>query len=173
MFLIVQQKSALNTYQQWSGVSGSGGVTMWPGLRAYNVMYAENAIDPTGRFYSSSITSFHTIIGGAVNTEYIDLTVAASHDITPTVPSCSAKQKKNVSFTVKGTFSKSIANGKQISILAIKGGTQKSFGGAIKSNKYSAKVKLSKGTWTLYALFSGNATFAANDSLAGKVVTVK
>jgi hypothetical protein len=175
-FLILQQKSALSTLQQWSATTGGGGAYSWPGMRTYSVTYLESAIDPTGRFYAAdSTTGWHSVVGGTTTTTYVDLSPAgSSREVTPSVPATKkSTQKKNKYFTVTGTFSKPLANGKQITILAVKGSVRKTFAGKIKSNKYSASVKLAKGTWKLYALFGGNATFAANDSLSGKTVTTK
>jgi hypothetical protein len=174
-FLILQQKSGSNTLQQWSGTTGGAGSAAWAGLRTFGVTYLESAIDPTGRFYAAdSATGWHSLVGGTTLTTFIDLVPAgASREITPTVPACKTPRTRNKYFAVTGAFTKPIANGTQLKILAVKGGTTKTFSGKIKSNKYSSSVKLSKGTWKLYALFKGNATFAPNDSLLGKTVVVK
>jgi hypothetical protein len=153
------------------------GLNVWPGLRPQNVVWQASAIDPTARFWSgSSDGGWVAYTGNTVNTVAIQLSPAgSSREITPTVPAAKYSEKRNKAFGVTGKFldNKPIANGSQIKILAVKGGTSKTFNGKIKSNKYSASVKLGKGTWTLYALFGGNATYAANDSLTGKTVKVK
>ncbi|MDR3685960.1 MAG: carboxypeptidase-like regulatory domain-containing protein [Coriobacteriia bacterium] len=173
-FVIVQQKDGSGHLQQWSATTGSDGAAAFSGLPWSAVTYKESAIDPTGRFYAGDASSSFAAIIGGVNPIYIDLSPAgASREITPTVPAAKYSEKKNVAFSATGGFSKSLSSGSQIKILAVKGGTSKTFGGKIKSNKYKVSVKLAKGTWTLYALFGGNSTFAANDSYAGKSVKVK
>ena len=175
--IILQEKDSGTTHVTTQhGMTPGNGVNVWPGLRPQNVLWEASAIDPTARFWSgSSDGGWVAYTGGTVNTVAIQLSPAgASREITPTVPFVSKpSQKRNKAFGVSGAFTKALSNGSQIKILAVKGSTTKTFNGKIKSNKYSSSVKLGKGTWTLYALFGGNATFAANDSLTGKSVKVK
>jgi hypothetical protein len=179
IFTIVQQKDSVNNVRQWSAVTNGSGWSQTSGLLSGATwpQYTASGIDPTGRFYSYPMSgnTWGPIVGGTTTAAYLEMRPAgASREITPSVPaSKKTNRSANVSFTVYGNFSKSLANGKQIKILAVKGSTQKVFAGTIKYNKYSAKVKLKKGTWTLYALFTGNSQFAANDSLVGKVYKVK
>jgi hypothetical protein len=174
-FIMLQQKSGVGTVQQWSATTGGAGTAAWSALRTFSVTYKESAIDPTGRFYAGdSSAGWHAVVGGATTVTYAELFPAgASREITPTVPAAKSSQKRGRSFKVTGKFSKSIANGSQIKVLAVKGSTTKTFGGKIKSGGYSANVKLAKGTWKLYALFGGNSAYAANDSLNSKTVKVK
>jgi hypothetical protein len=176
IFVIMQQKDASNNVHQWSATTGGNGAVAFGGLLPGTTYpkYKESGIDPTGRLYSTDASDWHTLTGGATTLTYLDMVAAgASREITPSVPSTKYTHKKNKKFGVSGTFSKAIANGTQIKILAVKGSTQKVFSGKIKSSKYSSTVKLGKGYWTLYALFKGNSTFAANDSLLGKAIHVK
>ena len=83
-----------------------------------------------------------------------------------------------MSFKVTGSINKRITSPKTLKIVATKGSTTKTFTVALtakaSSTSYSGKVKLSKGTWTLFALFGGNSTTAPQDSgLVGRTVVVK
>ena len=176
IFVIMQQKDTTNNVHQWSATTGGNGAVAFGGLLPGTVspVYKESGIDPSGRLYATDASDWHKITGGVTTLTYLDMVAAgASREITPSVPATKYTHAKNKSFTVTGTFSKTVAKGNQIKILAVKGSTQKVFPGKIKSSKYSASVKLKKGYWTLYALFAGNSTFAANDSLLGKAIHVK
>jgi hypothetical protein len=173
IFVITQQSEG--HIRQLTATTAGNGLASFPGLLVgvSHPTYMESGIDPTGRFYAQDADTWHTITAGT-STVYCDMYPAgASREITPGVPATKYNHTKGRSFSVSGTFSKSLANGSQIKILAVKGSTRKTFSGKIKSSKYYVNVKLPKGYWTLYALFAGNSTFAANDSLNGKSVHVK
>lgn len=173
-FVIVQYRGESLYERQLSGTTGSDGSAQFYCLPWVNAGFKTTAMDPTGRLHPT-VTPAWVDLSIGTNVQYFDFAPTnASFEITPSVPSAGYSHKKNRTFTVTGTFSKSIANGSQIKILAVKGSSKKTFSGKIKSSKYSASLKLgTKGKWTLYALFTGNASLAANDSLQGKVVKIK
>jgi hypothetical protein len=176
-FVIAQQKDSANNIRQWSATAGAGGVATFSGLfpnPSGFPKYQVSGIDPNGWFYSTdAFSDWASIPGGSVTPVSLDMTPMSGKDIALSVPVAKYSEKRSKAFPVTGKFLATIANGSQIKILAVKGGTSKTFSGKIKSSKYSASVKLGKGTWSLYALFTGNAAFAPNDSLTAKTVKVK
>jgi hypothetical protein len=180
--VLLQQKDTSSSHiVMQSGVANSAGLVTFGGQRPQGVTYQATAIDTTGRFWTGTSTgAYLPFVGGTVNTVYIDLTAAgSSFESTVSVPASSKYTRSaNVSFTVNGTITKRVTSPKTMKIVAVKGGTTKTFTAAItaktSSSTYGGKVKLSKGTWTLFALFGGNSTLAPTDSgLVGRSVVVK
>lgn len=174
-WVVEEQKAAITlTMTQWWATTGGDGSATFSGLSAGNAgTYKESVVDPIGQFLAADANTWRSVnpYNGTTVVNASLFVAGPSFEVTPTVPYAKHSQKKNKSFTASGKFSKSVANGSQIQVLAIKGSTRKTFGGKIKSSKYYVKVKLpKKGTWTLYALFKGNSTFAPNDSLNGKSI---
>ncbi len=180
-YVIVQQKSAVNTVQTFSKTVDKYAAATFKGLRGTNVTYKESAIDPSGMFYSGDATStWLPYYGGTTNTIYIDLYVAGeSKNVTITVPSSKSTVNAGSTFAVAVTASRNITTSQKMMILAKKGSTTKRFylpkvshptGG---STKYLKGIKLSKGTWTLYAVWPGSSKYSTTDSVTGKTVKAK
>jgi len=179
--VILQQKDdgSSHVVMQTAVANGAGLVT-FTGQRPQFVTYLATAIDTSGRFYTgSSSGSWLAFTGGSTHTTYVDLTVIPAYDCTVTVPASSKYTRSaNVSFTVTGSINKRITSPHTMKIVATKGSTTKTFTIALtpkaSSTSYSGKVKLSKGTWRLFALFAGNGNTAPQDSgLVGRTVVVK
>jgi len=179
--VILQQKADSSSHVvMQSSVANSAGSVTFSGQRPQYVTYLASAIDTSGRFYTGSSTGgWLAFTGNSVHTTYVDLTVMPAYDCTVTVPaSTKYTRSANVSFKVTGSINKRITSPKTLKIVATKGSTTKTFTVALtakaSSTSYSGKVKLSKGTWTLFALFGGNSTTAPQDSgLVGRTVVVK
>jgi len=161
----------------WTGYTSAAGINVLSG--GAPGVWSFDGVDPTGRFDEAfSTTSGQTFLAGSVSAIPIEMPVVdPSQDVVLSVPFAKSPQKAGNAFSVTGTLSKRVTRPKTVTILAIKGGTHKTFGAKITakatSSTYKASVKLKKGTWTLVALFGGNQTLAPTDSGTGSTVKVK
>jgi hypothetical protein len=179
--IILQQKDNISSHVvMQTAVANSSGLVTFSGQRPQGVTYLASAIDTSGRYYTgSSNGGYLAFAGGTVTTVYADLTAIPAYDCTVTVPASSKYTRSaNVRFTVTGSINKRITSPHTMKIVATRGSTTKTFTIALtpktSSTSYSGKVKLSKGTWKLFALFGGNSTTAPQDSgVVGRTVVVK
>jgi hypothetical protein len=181
-YVIVQQKSTFDTVQAFSKTAGKYGSATFAGLLGTSVTYKESAIDPSGMFYSTDATgAWLPYYGGSTHTLYVDMPITAeSKNVTITVPVSNSSVRKGGKLSVAVTATRKITTSQKMKILAKKGSTTKTFYLAKSSyptastTKYRKSIKLpSKGTWELYAVWPGSASYAITDSVGGKSVKVK
>jgi hypothetical protein len=175
------QKSAGGHLAAFTGTTNSNGVAAFGGLPHDD--YQLQAYDPTGRFGTGALpgwSTYYTYLGGTNNVVALDLPLSvAAQDVVVSVPGRkSSSVTKNRNFTVSGTISKRVTSPKTLTIVAIKGSTVKTFTANItalsSSSTYKCKkVKLSKGTWSVWAVFGGNSSLAPTDSGSGKSIKAK
>lgn len=134
-------------------------------------------IDPTGNLTYAGETLGPFDAGQRISLLAEMTVVDPSHDVAVSVPSSGSRQKKNAAFKVKGTLNRRVTSPTTLKIVAVKGGATRTFSAKIKagasSSSYSAKVSLPKGTWKLWAVFGGSASWAPTDSGRGKTVVVR
>ena len=159
----------------WSGSTSAAGINVLSG--GAPGIWSFDGVDPTGRF-EEGFAAVSTFFAGSVSPIAINMFVAGpTQDVALSVPLATSPQKVNKAFSATGILSKRVTSPKTVTILAIKGGTRKTFAAKITakaaSSSYKASIKLKKGTWTLVALFGGNQTLAPTDSVSGATVKVK
>jgi len=159
----------------WSGMTGGGGSATLSGLPTQS--FFMEVVDPLGSF-ATTTTNVGPYGVGQHAAVVIQMPLAnLAKDVTVSVPHANTPQKKNKKFTVTGTMNHRVVAPKTLTILAVKGSTTKSFSVKIKAltstSTYKGSIKLGKGTWTLYSVFSGSGVWAPTDSVTGKVVKVK